>query len=55
MRRWQARPGGWSALTSAGSLAAARERAIEEGITAEMIDDVVAILRAAQAPVDVTP
>jgi ubiquinone/menaquinone biosynthesis C-methylase UbiE len=33
----------------AGSLAAARERAIEAGITAEMIDDVVAILRAAKA------
>jgi hypothetical protein len=33
----------------AGSLAAARERAIEAGIAAEMIDDVVAILRAAKA------
>ena len=33
----------------AGSLAAARERAVEAGITAEMIDDVVAILRAAKA------
>ena len=33
----------------AGSLAAARERAIEAGIAAEMIDDLVAILRAAKA------
>jgi SAM-dependent methyltransferase len=33
----------------AGSLAAARERAIEAGIAAEMIDDVVAILGAAKA------
>jgi hypothetical protein len=33
----------------AGSLAAARERAIKAGIAAEMIDDVVAILRAAKA------
>jgi ubiquinone/menaquinone biosynthesis C-methylase UbiE len=33
----------------AGSLAAAKERAIEAGIAAEMIDDVVAILRAAKA------
>jgi ubiquinone/menaquinone biosynthesis C-methylase UbiE len=33
----------------AGSLAAARERAIEAGIAGEMIDDVVAILRAAKA------
>jgi hypothetical protein len=33
----------------AGSLAAVRERAIEAGIAAEMIDDVVAILRAAKA------
>jgi ubiquinone/menaquinone biosynthesis C-methylase UbiE len=33
----------------AGSLAAARERAIEAGIAAEMVDDVVALLRAAKA------
>jgi hypothetical protein len=33
----------------AGSLAAARERAVEAGIAAEMIDDVVTILRAAKA------
>jgi SAM-dependent methyltransferase len=33
----------------AGSLAAARERGIEAGIAAELIDDVVAILRAAKA------
>ena len=33
----------------AGSLAAARERAIKAGIAAEMIDDLVAILRSAKA------
>jgi hypothetical protein len=33
----------------AGSLAAARERAVKAGIAAEMIDDLVAILRSAKA------